>query len=105
MGRLRHGSQQPYDARPCAARLQEGLLDRAWRGWLDPEVAVGQLRHHAAPWRAGQQARLDQEGLVDVLDRLRLLGNGRGDGVQADGPASELVDHRLQDPAVEELEA
>ena len=44
-------------------------------GAVEPEVLVGARRRHAAARRAVEEADLDQERLVDVLDRVVLLAD------------------------------
>ena len=52
-----------------------------------------------------EKADLDQEGLVDVLDRVLFLADRRGDRVEADRAAAELLDDRAQQLAVDLVEA
>ena len=63
-------------------------------------MGVGQLRSLAASGGALDEALLDKERLVHILYRACLLAYGRGDGVQADRPALEFLDYRLQDLVV-----
>ena len=53
----------------------------------------------------GDEAELDEVGLVDVLDGVARLADGGGEGVEADGAARELLDHRAQHAAVGVVEA
>ena len=48
---------------------------------------------------------LQQERLVDVLDRVRLLAEGHGQRREPDRPTSELVSDRRQELAIRALEA
>ena len=73
-------------------------------GRVEPEVAVCPRRRDAPARRAIEEADLDQERLVDVLDRVLLLADRRGDRVQADRAAAELVDDRAQQLAVDLVE-
>ena len=53
-----------------------------------------------------QEAELQEVGLVDVLDRLRLLTEGDRKRRQPDRPAAELVDHDGREQvSIEPLEA
>ena len=62
-------------------------------GWRrrEAEVRPGRRRGHAAAGRAHQQALLDEERLVDVLDRLGLLADADGERRQPDRAAAELA--------------
>src|SRR5688572_19285802 len=51
------------------------------RGRLAPQVRVGEGRRDAASRRAGEEALLNEEGLVHVHDRILVLARGRGDRV------------------------
>ncbi len=62
-------------------------------------------RGHPAPGRALEQAELEEERLVDVLHRLRLLAHADGEGRQAHGAAAEAPAHRDQDGPVDLVEA
>ena len=50
---------------------------------VEAEVVVGPRRRHAAARRAIEEADLDQERLVDVLDRVAFLADRRGDACRA----------------------
>jgi len=54
----------------------------------------------AALRRAVQEPQPQQERLVDVLDRFRLLSQHRRECLHPDWPAAELLDDRGQDLAV-----
>ncbi len=62
-------------------------------------------RGHPPPGGALQKAALEQVGLVDVFDRVRLLADRHRKGGQTHGPPLELLSHRAQDVAVEAVEA
>src|SRR5437773_5516974 len=68
-------------------------------------MPVGEVRRHPSPSRPGQETDLDQVRLVDVLDRLWFFRERGRQRVEPDGPALELDDHGLQQPAVQRLEA
>src|SRR5215467_337679 len=54
--------------------------------------------------RALQEAELQEVRLVDVLDRVRLLAEGRGKGVEPDRAAAVLLRDRPQELAVQPFE-
>ena len=54
--------------------------------------------------RAHEQPLLDEERLVDVLDRLGLLAHADGERRQADGTAAELLAQRAEDGPVDLVE-
>src|SRR5207244_856945 len=68
------------------------------------EVFVGELRGNPAAGCAVQESNLDQEGLVDFLDRLRLFGEGGGQCVHAYWSALVFLDDRQQQLAVDVIE-
>src|SRR5258708_170115 len=88
-----------------SCRLKQAGLLRSGVGWGDAQVPVGKLRRHATARRPGEKPDLDEVGLVDVLDSLRLLGQRGGDRVQSDRAALELQDQGLQQLAIHRLEA
>ena len=51
-----------------------------------------------------EEAFLHEEGLVDVLHRLALLTDARGDGVQSHGAAAELLEDGEEDLPVHRVE-
>ena len=59
----------------------------------------------AAARRAGEEAELDQVGLVDIHDGVGVLGDGGGEGVEPDGSAIEALDQGAQQAAVVFVEA
>src|SRR5439155_383470 len=59
----------------------------------------------AAARGALEHAELEQVGLVDVLDGLRLLTDGDGQGGQPDGATVEPLADRRQDGPVDLVEA
>ena len=71
---------------------------------MQPEVLVGPPRRDAAARRALEKADLDEKRLVDVLDRVALLAERRGQAADADRPAAELLDDRQQQPAIDLVE-
>src|SRR3712207_2423305 len=84
--------------RPMPPRLEE-------RGRREPEVGEGRGGGHAPARRALEEAALEQVGLVDVLDRVRLLAHRDREGRQPDRAAAEARAHRGEDLAVEAVEA
>ena len=87
-----HGLPRPPPARSAEAGRCAALAGRC-RAARSAEVgerrpAVGD---HAAARRAHEQALLDEERLVDVLDGLGLLADADGEGRQADRAAAELL--------------
>ena len=69
------------------------------------EVGVGAGRGDPTAGRALEHARLQQERLVHLLDRLRLLRHRHRERVQADRLAAERVAQRGEDGAVDLVEA
>src|SRR5665811_1073647 len=57
------------------------------------QVRPGAVRGHASLWGPVQEADPQQVRLVDVLDRLRLLGQDRRERGHADRPATEPVSY------------
>ena len=76
------------------------LLVEEDAGWSHsrrtPEVAVGEVCRLTAARRALDEALLDEEGLVDLLDRPRVLTERRRDRAQTDGATRELIDDDAQ---------
>src|SRR5215212_976252 len=62
----------------------------------DTQVPVSPVRGDPAPRGALYEAALQQVWLVDVLDGVARLGEGHGDGTDANGPAVELVDDETE---------
>src|SRR4051812_39805204 len=63
------------------------------------------LRRGNTPARGTlQKSVLDEERLVDFLERSRILADRRGDGTDAHRPAVELLDDGLEDPRVHVVE-
>ena len=75
------------------------------RGRLEPEVAEGALGGAAAARRPLEQAALEQVGLVDVLDRVRLLADRDGERREPDGAAAEVRADGREDLAVQAIQA
>src|SRR5690349_2864805 len=94
------------ETRASGIGAEERLLHRLrtlWRG--ESEVRVGSGRGNTATGGALQEAELQEERLVDVLDRVALFVGRGGDRIEADRPAAELVDHRLEQPPVGGVQA
>jgi len=85
-GRLREWVLEVLDPHRDA-RLEKRPLGICGR--FLAEVRVGASGGHAAPRSAFDQPGLEQERLVGVLDRLRLLADGDGEGREPDWPAAE----------------
>src|SRR5437867_10558667 len=69
------------------------------------EVLVGAAGRDPAAGRAVDEADLQQVRLIDVLDRVGLLADGRREGADADRPSPELVDDGEEQLAVHLVEA
>src|SRR6266511_817280 len=83
-----------------APLLEEGAVDGD-----GSDVLAAQVGQHPTPRRALDEAQLEQVGLVDVLDRVRLLAQRDGEGRQSHRAASELVRDRPEQLAVHALQA
>ena len=68
------------------------------------EVLARRRRRHPAARRAHEQALLDEERLVHVLDRLGLLADADGQRRQPDRAAAELLAQRGEDGPVDLVE-
>ena len=68
-------------------------------------MLVGAARGGAAAGGAVEEAVLQEVRLVDVLDRVGLLADGRGEGVHARPAAAELLDDGEEEAAVHLVEA
>ena len=68
-------------------------------------MAIGERRCDASARRSLQETRLDQVGLVQVLESSAILSDRGRDGRDSDRSAGELLDDRREDPAVELVEA
>jgi len=71
----------------------------------DAEVLVGEAGGDAAAWGAVEETDLDEEGFVDLLQRVLLFGQRGGECVEADRAAVVLFDDGAQQAAVEFVEA
>ena len=67
-------------------------------------MLVGGRHGDAAAGRAGEQALLDEERLVHVLDRLGLLADADRQRRQPDRAAAELLAERAEDRPVDLVE-
>jgi hypothetical protein len=72
---------------------------------IQPDGGVALVREDAALGRPLQVALLDEEGLVDLLQRLGLLADGDGDRAHADRAAAVVLGHDAQHPLVHLVEA
>ena len=68
-------------------------------------MLAGGLGGDPALGRAVEEREPEEERLVDVLDRLDLLGQDRGQRLDADRPRGELLDDRGEELAVGRVEA
>ena len=73
-------------------------------GRREAEVAVGRCRRDAPARGALQKSMLHEEGLVHLLDRVRVLADRRSYGVQPDWTAIKFLDDRLEDARVHVVE-
>src|SRR5450755_4325676 len=82
------------------------LEERAVAQWRrDPEVPVRARGGDPTAGRALEKSRLDQVGLVEVLESAAVLTDRSGDRSDSDGTASEFFDDRRQDLPVHFVEA
>ncbi len=72
---------------------------------VQAEVLVGAGGGHAAARRPVEKADLNQEGFVDLFDRVFLFAHRGGERADADRAAAELVDDGAQQPPVDLVEA
>ena len=67
-------------------------------------MLVRASRRHTPPWRAREEATLEQEGLEDVLDRVARLGQRRRERLDAHGAPFVDLDDRAQEPPIHRVE-
>ncbi len=67
-------------------------------------MLVGKWCRDASAGRAHYEPRLQQERLIDVLDRLWLLPDAHRQGRQPDGPAGEADAEDVEDLEVEAVQ-
>src|SRR5213594_3070681 len=79
--------------------------ERAVFRHVQAEVPVGALSRHTAAGGALEVALLQQVWLVHVLDRLGVLADRGGEGLQTDRTSAELVGDRAQQAAVALVES
>ena len=65
---------------------------------------VGAIGCHSPSWRPQQKTAMNQVGFHDILERPLILANRSGEGFQADGTPSELLDQRGQNGSIEAIE-
>src|ERR1035437_4901552 len=65
----------------------------------------GEWGGYASAGGAVEEADLDEEGFVDLLQRVLLFGQGGGECVEADRDAVVLLDDGAQEAAIELVEA
>src|SRR3982751_2624420 len=68
-------------------------------------MAICLRRGNTPARRTLQKSVLDEERLVDFLERARILADRGGDGADADRPAVELLDDGLEDARVHVVES
>src|SRR5579862_2643903 len=89
--------------RRIGCRLEEpGVGFRLCR--CSTDVGAAERCNRPSARGAGDEAELEKVRLVDVLDRVGLLTERRGERVDADGPAGVLLHDRTEEVAVEALE-
>src|SRR5688572_26534624 len=86
-----------------AAVSKERPIDAARRRIA--QMLVSAPRGDPPARRALQETLLDEERLVEVLDRAALLADRRGDRLDAGRSAAVLLDDRAEDLAVDLVEA
>lgn len=69
------------------------------------EMGITIRGHHPATACAVEEAKLHEEGFVDVFDGFDLLRRGGGDGVETHGPAIEFFDDSDEDFSIRLVEA
>ena len=98
----RNVGREPADLRSSKSPL---CSPQTPSGCSHSEVVVGQRRCHAPPGRAIEKSYLNQERLVDIFDGVFFFADRRGDAVDADRPAAELVDDRPQQLPIDLVES
>src|SRR5437867_7495359 len=68
-------------------------------------MGVGERRRLAPAWRALDEALLDEEGLVDLLQSRGFFSDHHRERVETDRTATILADQRLEQPAIHVVEA
>src|SRR2546425_8583622 len=94
----------PAAARNRSPRFSEESRLLAAARLDQAEMVVGELGRDAAAGRPRQKAKLHQEWLVDVLDRLRVLRHRDRDSVESDRSALVLFDDGSKNPPVDCVE-
>src|ERR1039457_7728138 len=88
------------------APLEQRLLPSRIRAWpLDAEVFICQMCCHPSARRPVEETNLDEEGLVDLFDRVGLFGERWRQRVHAHRAALILLDDGQQQLAVNLVEA
>src|SRR5947209_685808 len=67
-------------------------------------MIVGELCGHAAPWSPIQETDLNQERLVNLFNRVRFFGEGRGESVNADRTTLVFFNDCQQQAAIDFVE-
>ena len=67
-------------------------------------MRIGQCCSLTSAWRAFQETLLDQERLVNLLNRTGILSHRRCNGAQSDWASIELMDNRTKNLIVHLIE-
>ena len=68
-------------------------------------MLVRQLRHLPSARRTLQETLLNQERLIDLLQRARILSECRGDRCQPHRSAVKLIDEQVQDLVIDQVQS
>src|SRR5215469_14778273 len=86
-------------------RLKQRLLPASVHSrTFHPKVLIRKVRSHPPAWRAIEKANLNEKRLVNLLDRIRLLGERGSQRVHANRTALVLLNDRQQQLAVDLVE-
>src|SRR6478736_5205696 len=95
---------RPAEAKSLPEQPGQRLVAGAAPGSREAEVGERGLGGHAAAGRAHEEAALDEEGLVDVLDGLGLLPHADGQRREPDRSAPEALADGGEDGPVDLVE-
>src|SRR5438874_13576096 len=86
----------------CYASLKKRRLlgARVSAGRIEPEMAICLRGRNTSTWRALEKSVLDEERLVDFLERAHILADCCGDAAHTDRSTLELLDDGLADARV-----
>src|SRR5215472_5834514 len=71
----------------------------------DPEMVICQLCGDSTTWSTIQESYLDEEGFIDIFDRVSFFSQGRSQCIEPDWTALILFDDRKHQPAIHLIEA